>query len=325
MFSFQTKNTRKSDPKEVVLSSNLGKYGKSGSPKSSSPRVSPKSPRISAGSSQAKPKALVFPKKKIQNDSTNKPETKSRQSYQHSHSSGINNNNNHSQNQSQIQSSKSPKSSGQTKFEADMEQHGLQKKIKDIQSLNTYFQSEIGKNPANIRSQIVPGSADEAKKQLMKKSDNKKSPKNTQQEFITFPYQRRARSFSPPKNEPNAKIYQAHSPRSKEEQQKAKPVVAKNFICGKKLMNLNKKKEEPVNKAEESKDRVKNLMAMRENISSKNKNYNLEEVPQIPKKEIDQKLPEKKQNYNINLPIVKGQTSPKNSQKQNRKSIPLKK
>lgn len=189
----------------------------------------------------------------------------------------------------------SPKAAQSSKFEADMEQHGLQKNIKEIQILNTYIQSEIGKNNTNIRCQIPSVTAgstvDDGKKSkdpLIRKSEIKKITKEVMKEPITFPYQRRARSFSPPKNEPSPKIFQAHSPKTKEDGQKLKPVVARGFVCGKKLVNSSgiKRGHSPPSTEEETKSKVKNLTALRENICSKNKNYNLEDdqIPQVKEK-----------------------------------------
>lgn len=202
--------------------------------------------------SQVKPKALTFPKKILQPRFSG--EKQSRQFHQHSLSNGPS--------RKQEETSTSPRASQVTTFEADMEQHGLQKKIKDIQMLNSYFQCEIGKNTTGIRGQLPPSTAANPKRGEIKKRSQ-----------ITFPFQRRARSFSPPKN---AKTFKAHSPKDKDEEEKVKPI--KGFVCGKQLLNqVNNKRGKSPTTDEETRDRVKNLIALRENISSKNKIYKLDD------------------------------------------------
>ena len=168
-----------------------------------------------------------------------------------------------------------------------MERHGLQTKIKDIESLNIYFESQLGKSPQSISNRITDGSVhgkNDAKNSFTQaNTSNQDIGLNTSRErAILFPYQRRARSFSPPKKEASAKTFpglnQSGGGGEEEEEKKVKPVLAKSFIFGKPLLEATRQNMQcyplilPVVNNQDKKKPL-NISLRRQNISSKNKNY----------------------------------------------------
>ncbi len=109
-------------------------------------------------------------------------------------------------------------------FDLEMNRHGLLDKIANIQRLNNYFESEIGGklNDISASGQCSEDSA------TFEKSFKGQAPTKG----FTFPFQKRARSHSPPRNG------QLFSPASPVDETSAKtgrkPVVA-NFVLGRNL------------------------------------------------------------------------------------------
>ncbi len=138
-----------------------------------------------------------------------------------------------------------PASGGKTKrFDCEMEKHGLKSKIKDIESLNTYFESQLGKIQSNV---TASDSSTASWRKLDFSSTSAAGQEKSQQRgrAIVFPYQRRARSFSPPKDEASSpsKPFSSRLNRSIENSPRAGPVLAKNFMFGRDLIrSMHKKK-----------------------------------------------------------------------------------
>ncbi len=122
-------------------------------------------------------------------------------------------------------------------FEQEMDKHGLLDKIVHIQQLNNYFENELGA----VAKKVEGGSPTGAQQQVSaQNSPNAAAAAGAVAEKgYAFPFQKRARSNSPPKN--SALLF---VPRSGEKSPgptdpRRKPVVARtNFVIGKAVRQL---------------------------------------------------------------------------------------
>ena len=137
-----------------------------------------------------------------------------------------------------VSTEKRAKKAAPEHFEQEMNKHGLLDKIVHIQQLNNYFENELGGIGKKVEA---PSTVAEVEGQ--DRSQN--SPKATimdNSKGYAFPFQKRARSNSPPKN--GALLFVPKSTEKSPEQSpcdpRRKPVVARaNFVIGKAVKQLN--------------------------------------------------------------------------------------
>eukprot|EP01022_Parablepharisma_sp_SALTPOND_P019997 TRINITY_DN3519_c0_g1_i1.p2 TRINITY_DN3519_c0_g1~~TRINITY_DN3519_c0_g1_i1.p2 ORF type:complete len:384 (-),score=35.76 TRINITY_DN3519_c0_g1_i1:3156-4259(-) len=110
-------------------------------------------------------------------------------------------------------------------FEAEMNKYGLLDKITNIQQLNNFFELEIGGSKKdNSSTQLLDSSASNSHLDKIFAENSPNSAKG-----FAFPFQKRARSNSPPRNG------QLFDPKRKESPGR-QPIIA-NFFLGKNLVS----------------------------------------------------------------------------------------
>jgi len=117
-------------------------------------------------------------------------------------------------------------------FEAEMNKHGLLDKIVNIQLLNNFFESEIG----GTKKEGSPHASDFGTSNSRLEKIFVENPDQTMEgKGFTFPFQKRARSNSPPRNG------QLFDPK-RSENTGNQPIVA-NFFIGQKVIRKELKKQ----------------------------------------------------------------------------------
>ena len=110
-------------------------------------------------------------------------------------------------------------------FEAEMNKHGLLDRIVNIQQLNNFFESEIGGNKRDTPSYVSESGGSNSQLDKILEDNSPATALSANSQGFIFPFQKRARSNSPPRNG------QLFDPKRKESPGR-QPIVA-NFFVGK--------------------------------------------------------------------------------------------